>query len=45
MFPHVFLAGTRQHRQVQLLSHPKIVVPMVESDAVTKVEKLLVGPV
>lgn len=42
-FPRVFLAGTRQHRQ--LLSHPKIVLPMMEGDAVTDLEKLLVGPV
>lgn len=41
-FPHVFLAGSRQHRQVQLLSPPaKIVLPMMEGDAVTNLEKLL----
>lgn len=46
-FPHVFLAGIRQHRQVQLLSPPaKIVLPMMEGDAViADLEKLLVGPV
>lgn len=45
-FAHDFLAGSRQHRQVQLLSPPaKIVLPMVEGDAVTNLEKLLVVPV
>lgn len=45
LFPHVFLAGTRQRRQVQLLSHSKIVLTMMEGDAVTNLEKWLVGPV
>lgn len=45
-FPRVFLAETTHHRQVQLLSPPaKIVLPMMEGDAVTDLEKLLVGPI